>query len=97
MPLRPGYQVYQEYLDNPAGMFLTVTPSDSSVNDLTVPISVSIYVGGTGNVAVVMAGGDGTPVVFTAVPAGTTLPVRAVRVAATLTTATLMLFGYGAS
>lgn len=49
----------------------------------------SIYVGGTGDVAVVFP--DDTVVTFSAVPAGTTLPVRAKRVNSTNTTATLMV------
>lgn len=59
-----------------------VTPSDSAA----FPPSV-IYVGGTGNVAVMPADGKG-PVTFSGVPAGATLPVLAIQVLSTGTTAT---------
>jgi len=49
----------------------------------------AVYVGGTGNVNVVTAGGE--TVLFTAVPVGTVLPVRVSKVLATSTTATLMV------
>jgi len=69
---------------------VAVVPSD------TVPfarnVCQGIYVGGAGNIAAVMS--DGTVVTFTAVPVGTILPIQAVRVNATNTTATLMLALY---
>lgn len=49
-----------------------------------------IYVGGAGNVTVVPLAG-GPSVVFTAVAAGTLLPIIATRVMATGTSATLMV------
>lgn len=52
-----------------------------------------VWVGGAGNVKVTMQR-DGTQVTFTAVPAGTLLPVAASRVWATGTTATLMVALY---
>ena len=48
-----------------------------------------IYVGGAGDVVVVMKGGE--VVTFAGVPAGTTLPLRATRVNSTSTTATSMV------
>jgi len=48
-----------------------------------------IYVGGTGDVVAVTEGG--TAVTFSSVPAGTTLPIRAIRVNSTSTTATNMV------
>jgi hypothetical protein len=48
-----------------------------------------IYVGGAGNVSVVME--DGSTVTFTAPPVGTILPIRVKRVRATGTTATLLI------
>lgn len=48
----------------------------------------AIYVGGAGNVVVVTPAGS--VVTFTGVPAGTILPVRAIRVNSTDTTATDM-------
>lgn len=66
-----------------------IAPSD--VADLPGPgISEGIYVGGAGDVAVDTAGGENS-VVFSAVPAGTILRIRATRVRTTGTTATLMM------
>lgn len=61
-----------------------ITPSDT-VN-FSRETHGGIYVGGTGDVVAVLY--DGSTVTFTAVPAGTILPVRAIRVNATGTTAT---------
>lgn len=73
-----------------AAQFLAVTKSDS-VNLITGTNALSrgIYVGGTGDVAAVMA--DDTVVVFSAVPVGTILPIQCKRVNSTSTTATLMV------
>lgn len=49
----------------------------------------AIYVGGAGNLRLVLASGD--EVTFTGLLAGTLLPVRATRVKATGTTATQLL------
>lgn len=62
-----------------------MVPSDVTVLEQ----GPSIYVGGVGNVNVATVGGEKT--VFTAVPAGTVLPVRVRQVFATSTTATLMV------
>ena len=51
--------------------------------------SAAIYVGGTGDVVVVFA--DDTAITFSSVPAGTILPVEAIRVNSTSTTATNMV------
>lgn len=75
--------------DTPANGAETVTPSDT-VN-LT-NTSRGLYVGGTGNVAVVMK--DGTTATFVAVPAGAILPIRITRVNSTSTTATSMVALY---
>ena len=61
-----------------------ITPSDTADNTFS-----AIYVGGAGNVSVVMESGD--TVTFTAPPVGTILPIRVVKVRATLTTATLLI------
>lgn len=66
--------------------FFSVTPHDSTNFLSTV---VGLYVGGAGNVVAVNQAG--TAVTFTAVPAGTILPIRAIRVNATNTTATNMV------
>lgn len=69
----------------PAVYAVAITPS--ATDDLPV-VSRAIYVGGTGDVTVIMKGGGS--VTFSAVPAGAILPIRATRVLAT-STATLML------
>lgn len=60
-----------------------VTPNDGV--DLA-DFAKELYVSGTGDVAVITVGGD--TVTFTAVPAGTVLPIRVRRVLSTGTTAT---------
>lgn len=66
-----------------------VTPSDTV--DLTF-VSKYIYVGVTGDVRLVMDGGQ--TLTFKAVPAGTFMPVRASRVMATGTAATNLVSLY---
>lgn len=71
----------------PAVYAVSITPSDST--DL-VTVSRAIYVGGAGNLVVTMlGGGDAT---FTAVPAGTILPIRVTRVKTSTATALLNLY-----
>jgi len=74
----------------PGGPYITgaaVTKSDT----VDFPkVASALWVGGTGNVVVVMA--DGTVLTFTAVPAGTLLKVRCIRVNSTNTTATNMVW-----
>jgi hypothetical protein len=70
----------------PASRAEAVTPSDTV--DLTY-VTRGLWVGGAGNVAVVMVSGDA--VTFSGVVAGTLLPIRVSRVKSTSTTATLML------
>jgi hypothetical protein len=65
---------------------VAVTPSDSVNLGFT---TFGLYVGGAGNVTAVMASGE--VVLFTAVPAGTLLPIQATRINATGTTATAMV------
>lgn len=73
-------------ITNPALRAKVVTPSDTV--EMTIN-TAALYVGGTGNVALVTSGGD--TVTFTAVPAGTILPVQVNKVLATGTTATLIV------
>lgn len=75
------------WLSDPAIGGITVTPSDST-NILGSASGVvrGIYVGGTGDVALVWKSGNTTTLV--AVPAGTTLAAQVVRVNSTGTTAT---------
>lgn len=61
-------------------------PSVSGPAGETVNNGCVLYVGGLGDVRVLTAGGD--DVVFSAVPAGTFVPVNVVRVFSTNTTAT---------
>ncbi|NNH59461.1 hypothetical protein HLI01_22255 [Rhizobium laguerreae] len=68
---------------DPASNAAAVTPNDST--DLTYT-SRAIYIGGAGNLAVIMAGGQ--TVTFTGVLAGAVIPIRASRVMSTNTTAT---------
>ncbi len=70
----------------PATHAAAVTPSDSV--DLA-NFSRAIYVGGAGNLVVVMLSGE--QVTFTGVQAGTILPIRVTRVRATSTTATAIV------
>lgn len=72
----------------PAHGAVAVTPSDVTI----IPITRFLYVGATGNVAVVMT--DGQSVIFTAVQVGTVLPVQVTQVLSTGTTATAMLALY---
>lgn len=73
----------------PAVSWTAVTTSDT----VNMPAGCrSIYVGGAGNIVAV--GWDNTVATFTAVPAGTVLPIQAKRINATNTTATLMIAMY---
>ena len=69
-----------------------VTPSNTTILP---DVTRYVYVGGAGNLTVVMWGdATATPVLFTAVPAGTTLPIAVVQVMATGTTATAIVALY---
>jgi hypothetical protein len=68
---------------DPAVSFAAVTASDTV--DLPV-VCRALYIGGAGNLVAVSSAGDA--VTFTAVQAGSILPVQAKRVNATGTTAT---------
>lgn len=71
-------------LSSPAKGSYAVTPSDATVLS---PLPRALYVGGAGNVAVMLSE-DSAAVTLIGVAAGQTLPVRAKRVMATNTTAT---------
>jgi len=84
-----GQEVYST--SDPAKNFAAVTPHDTTnFGPASRPtLTRALYVGGAGNVVVV---GEGdVPVTFTAVPAGTFLPVRCKRVNNTGTTATAIV------
>ena len=63
-----------------------VTPNDTTAMGQC----RGLYVGATGNLSVLMPGNP-TPVVFTAVPAGTYIPIAPTHVRATGTTATAIM------
>ncbi|MDQ3024270.1 MAG: hypothetical protein M3R04_07820 [bacterium] len=67
----------------PASDAVAVTPSDATIVHFR-----GLYVGGAGNVAVAATSGN---VTFTAVPAGTILPVNCTKVLSTGTTATSII------
>lgn len=75
---------YPTQLESPAADFYAITPSDSA--DETEAFR-GIYVGVGGDVAVAPLDGSAA-VVFKNAGAGTTIPVRGVRVNSTSTTAT---------
>lgn len=64
----------------PATLAAAVTPSDS-----TALTSRAVWVGGAGDLSVRLSGAASTTVVFTAVPAGSLLPISVVRVMAATT------------
>jgi hypothetical protein len=74
----------------PATEAFAVTPNDGV--DLPNGATKTIFVGGAGALKVDMYGGQ--TVTFSAVPAGTLLPIRARRIWATGTVATLILALY---
>lgn len=62
----------------------SVTPNDST--DLSNSICRALYIGGAGNISLDTA--EGTTLTFSALQAGTILPLQVKRVRATSTTAT---------
>jgi hypothetical protein len=73
----------------PAFRATAVTKSDTTV----LPTTRGLYVGGAGAVAVIMAG-DTAAVTFSAVPAGSFMPIQVTKVMETNTDATLILALY---
>jgi hypothetical protein len=69
----------------PARNLTAVTPSDSTLLNFR-----ALYIGGTGNVAIMPIDGT-TAVTLTAVPVGTVLYICGSKVMATNTTATLIV------
>ena len=69
---------------DPAESAAAVTPSDSTVLS---PVPRSLYIGGDGDVAVILAR-DSAVTTFVGLTAGTILPVRVTKVMAANTTAT---------
>jgi len=75
---------------SPAIQAAPLTKSDANVID---PPTKAIYVGGAGDVTVLMAD-DSTPVTFAGVQAGTLLPIRIQKLMSTGTAATSVLALY---
>ncbi|HVH02474.1 MAG TPA: hypothetical protein VM891_05915 [Amaricoccus sp.] len=78
-----SFRRHSRSLTAPPEQGVAVVPSDTAE---LAAVTRALYVGGAGDLAVVMAGGG--EVVLAAVPAGTLLPMRVTRVRATGTTAT---------
>ncbi len=77
---------FQDSLSLPCRNAAAVTPSDST--DLT-DVTKYVWVGSTGNMVVVTAGGQ--TVTITGIPNGTLLPIRVSRIKSTSTTASNIL------
>lgn len=86
MPATDIFSRKQALTADPASNAVLVTPSDST--DLTY-VSRAVYVGTTGNMKVTMQ--DSGTVLFTGIPAGTTLPIRVSRIWSTTTTASTII------
>ena len=86
MPATDNFSRQQTLTGDPATNAVLITPSDSV--DLT-NVSRAVYVGTTGNMKVTMQ--DSGTVLFTGIPAGTTLPIRVSRIWSTTTTASTIL------
>jgi hypothetical protein len=99
--IRPQVGVYYDAAGNPQRAYMYAPPPGTSGSDVAASNAVavspsdsvnlatpsrSLYVGGAGNVTVVTVGGQ--TITFTAVPAGSILPIQATRVNQTATTAT---------
>jgi hypothetical protein len=89
----PVGQFQDSKLQGPAGFATVVSPSDDT--DLAAH-SRGLYVGGAGDLTVIMAceSNDATTTLFSAVPAGTVLPIRVRRVLDAGTDATLIVSLY---
>lgn len=80
------FQNHQAQFDSPALNAAAVTPNDAA------PIATTpraLYVGGAGDIAVIMKGGG--EVVFVAAPAGSILPISPSHIKSSGTTATNIL------
>lgn len=86
MTIPDNFPLNKVGLDSPYTNGVAVTPHDT--NDLAFRTR-AIYIGGAGNVTATLA--SGVDVLFTAVPVGTTLRVRADKVKSTGTTATAIV------
>lgn len=78
-----------EEIDSPASHAFAITKSDETIFDQP---TRALWVGGAGDVAVRMMGGE--TVTFASVPAGTLLPVRVDKVLSTGTSASAIVGVY---
>lgn len=81
---QPGFS--QVLHSGPARFAKALTKSDTA----TFPETRGLYVGGAGDVTVTMSG-DGGTVTFSAVPAGSVIPVCCTQLRSTSTDATLVV------
>ena len=86
MPATDNFSRQQTLTSDPATNAVLITPNDST--DL-VTVTRAVYVGTAGNMKVTMQ--DSGTVLFTGVPAGTTLPIRVSRIWSTTTTASTII------
>ena len=86
MPATDNFSRQQTLTSDPATNAVLVSPNDST--DL-VAVTRAVYVGTTGNMKVTMQ--DSGTVLFTGIPAGTTLPIRVSRIWSTTTTASTII------
>jgi hypothetical protein len=86
MPATDTFSRFQTQASDPATNAVLITPSDSE--DLAT-VTRAVYVGGAGDMKVTMQ--DSGTVLFSGIPAGTTLPIRVSRIWATTTDATLII------
>lgn len=89
-PAKDPYAQRSIAIDSYARLAMAITTNDAA--DLPT-YAKAVWVGGTGDVVVlpINATDDANTVKFSAVPAGTLLPIQVRRVLATGTTATLMV------
>jgi hypothetical protein len=86
MPATDTFSRFQTQASDPATNAVLVSPSDSE--DLAT-VTRAVYVGGAGDMKVTMQ--DSGTVLFSGIPAGTTLPIRVSRIWATTTDATFII------
>ena len=86
MPIVDSFSNQKTYTSDPLTSAVVVSPSDSADLSYT---TRAVYIGTTGNMKVTMQ--DSGTVLFTGIPAGTTLPIRVSRIWSTTTTASTIL------
>ena len=86
MPIVDSFSNQKTYTSDPLTNAVLVSPNDSADLGYT---TRAVYIGTTGNMKVTMQ--DSGTVLFTGIPAGTTLPIRVSRIWSTTTTASTIL------